>query len=141
MTQFFLGSLIGNPEHLQWIERVRNPFNVNTLAQVAAMAAIDDADYLKKSQEQVWRGMDQYYEFFKKMELPYWESQCNFLLFDSLRDSGEVFVELMKKGLIVRPLKGYQMPTELRVTVGTDEENQKAMAIMEQVIPTIKAVK
>ena len=127
-----VGALIGNKEHTQWVHRVRNPFNVNTLAQEAAIAALDDTEYIKRSQEVVWQGLDDYYKFFEELGIPYWESQTNFVLFDSLRDGELFFTNAMKKGLLVRPLAPYKLPRHIRLTVGTPEENEKAKAILRE---------
>lgn len=125
-----VGALIGKANHTQWINRVRNPFNVNTLAQEAAIAAMDDTEYIKKSQEVVWQGLDDYYQFFDEMEIPYIRSQTNFVLFDSLRDGGLFFVNAMRKGLLVRPMTGYGLPRHIRLSIGTPEENKKAKEIL-----------
>ena len=136
-----VGALIGHHDQLKWVERVRNPFNVNTLAQAGATAALQDREYIKSSQELVWRGLDLFYEFFESQNLPYWKSQANFVLFDSLRDGGQLFQALMAKGLLLRPLKGYQLPTHLRLSVGTDEENALALQIMAEVLPNVSPIK
>ena len=128
-----VGALIGNGQHTQWINRVRNPFNVNTLAQEAAIAAMDDAEYIKKSQKVVWDGLDDYYKFFDELNIPYIPSQTNFVLFDSLRDGQLFFINAMRKGLLVRPMGGYGLPRHIRLSVGTAEENEKAKKIMRQV--------
>lgn len=132
-----VGALIGNAEHTQWINRVRNPFNVNTLAQEAAIAAMDDVEYLKKSQEVVWQGLDDYYQFLQEMELPYTPSQTNFVLFDSLRDGQLVYLNAMRKGLLVRPMSGYGLPRHIRLSVGTAEENTKAKEILRKVFSEV----
>lgn len=127
-----VGALIGNKEHTQWINRVRNPFNVNTLAQEAAIAAMDDVDYIKKSRELVWSGLDDYYSFFQELEIPFTESQTNFVLFDSLRDGQLFFINAMRKGLLVRPMGAYKLPRHIRLSVGTPEENEKAKVILKE---------
>jgi histidinol-phosphate aminotransferase len=132
-----VGALLGDPTHLQWIHRVRNPFNVNTLAQEAACAALDDHYYIKQSQELVWQGLDQYYAFFDELKIPYTPSQTNFVLFDSLRDGQSFFQAAMKRGLLVRPMSGYGMPRHIRISVGTGEENKKAMTIMREVLKEV----
>lgn len=132
-----VGALIGSADHTQWINRVRNPFNVNTLAQEAAIAALDDQDYIRQSQEMVWSGLDDYYQFFDSLGLPYTPSQTNFVLFDSLRDGSLFFTNAMRKGLLVRPMTGYGLPRHIRLTIGTAEENEKAKEIMKQVIAEV----
>ncbi len=125
-----VGALVGSQKHLQWVNRVRNPFNVNTLAQEAAIAAFGDSDYLTRSQEVVWKGLDDFYAFFEQEKIPFVRSQANFLLFDSLRDGQNFFNHNMKKGLLVRPLAGYGLPRHIRLSVGTEEENKKAIEIL-----------
>lgn len=132
-----VGALIGNSEHTQWINRVRNPFNVNTLAQEAALAAMDDHEYIKKSQQVVWNGLDDFYKFFDELGISYTKSQTNFVLFDSLRDGQLFFVNAMRKGLLVRPMTGYQLPRHIRLSVGTSEENEKAKKILKEVFKEV----
>lgn len=132
-----IGALIGKSEYTQWIHRVRNPFNVNTLAQVAAVAAMDDSEYIKRSQQLVWQELDKYYHYFEQINIPYTPSQTNFVLFDSLRDGQQVFVNAMRKGLLVRPMGGYHMPRHIRLSVGTEDENSKAMEILATVFKEV----
>jgi len=132
-----IGALIGNAENIQWINRVRNPFNVNTLAQEATIAALDDTDYIKKSQQLVWSGLDLFYQFLKEQKLPYVDSQTNFVLFDSLRDGVQVFNACMKKGLLLRPMDSYGLPKHIRMTVGSADENTKALLILKEVLKEV----
>ncbi len=127
-----VGVLVGSQNHLQWINRVRNPFNVNTLAQEAAIAAFDDSEYLEKSQNVVWQGLDDFYKFFEAEKIPFPKSQANFVLFDRLRDGQTVFNHAMKKGLLLRPLLGYGLPRHIRLSIGTLEENQKAKTLLKK---------
>lgn len=129
-----LGVLIAQPEVIGFIDRIRNPFNVNLLAQEAAKAAVADREYLKKSQQVNWEGLDYFYKEFSQMGLKYWESQGNFVLIDCERDSEEINLELLKLGLIVRPVKGYGLATHLRVSVGLPEENKFAVEAIKQVL-------
>ena len=132
-----VGVLVGKEEHLQWIHRVRNPFNVNHLAQQAAMAALEDGAYIEKSKEMVWQGLDHFYDFFETSQIPHIPSQANFVLFDSLREGRSFFTQAMKKGLLVRPMEEYGLPCHIRLTVGTPEENTKAQQIMGQVLKEV----
>ncbi len=135
-----VGALIGNAEHTQWINRVRNPFNVNTLAQEAAIAAMDDTEFLKKSQQLVWSGLDDYYQFFDEQNISYTRSQTNFVLFDSQRDGQLFFTNAMRKGLLVRPMTGYGLPRHIRLTVGSADENKKAKEILKQVFAEVQTL-
>ena len=135
-----VGALIGNPTNLQWINRVRNPFNVNTLAQEGALAALDDSDYIEKSQQVVWQGLDDYYKFFGELNIPYTPSQTNFLLFDSLRDGQTFFTNAMRKGLLVRPMGAYGLPRHIRLSVGTPDENIKAKEILKKCFEEVPVI-
>ncbi len=132
-----LGYMVAQPKITQWVQRIRQPFNVNALAQVAAVAALDDGDYLKKSQEAVWSGLDYFYTELERFGLPFWKSQANFVLFDGLRSGREIFQALLKKGVIMRPLANYGLPRHLRLSVGLKEENEAAMRALENVLATV----
>jgi histidinol-phosphate aminotransferase len=133
-----IGALLASSENTQWINRVRNPFNVNSLAQDAAIAALDDFEFIKKSQEMVWQGLDDYYDFLKEQNLPYTDSQTNFVLFDSKRDGQTFFTSAMRKGLLLRPMGEYLLPRHIRISVGTKLENEKAKSIIKEVLKEIK---
>ena len=135
-----VGALVGNKQHIDWLQRVRNPFNVNSLAQAAASAAINDEEYIQKSQELVWKSLDQFYRFFEEQELRYTPSQTNFVLFDSERDGQQLFNRLMKKGLLVRPLGPYKMPTHIRLSVGLEDENEEALKIIKETLSEVEKV-
>lgn len=132
-----VGSVVARPEIIDYVNRVRNPFNVNSLAQVAVKTALEDRDYLKKVQDLTWSGLDYMYKELETLKLPFWRSQTNFVLFDSLRDSSEVFQALLKKGVIMRPVKNYGLNTHIRLSVGLPEENEAAMTALGQVLSEI----
>lgn len=111
---------IGNKEILQYINRVRGPFNVNSLAQVAAIAAIEDEEFLKKSYEINLQGKNFLYEEFDKLKLHYVPSETNHILVNVGRDGQEVFIEMQKRGVIIRPVMG----NYIRVSIGTMDENK-----------------
>lgn len=129
-----VGILFGGPEICDFIHRVRMPFNVSSLAQAAAVAALDDEDYIERSRQVNWQGLDYFYEQLKKMSLPFVESQGNFVFFDTLRSAAEVSHGLLRRGVILRPLKGYGFERHLRMSVGLPEENQKAIFALNEVL-------
>jgi histidinol-phosphate aminotransferase len=129
-----VGILIAPPQVCDMVNRVRKPFNINSLAQVAAVAALGDRDHLEKVKKLTWDGLDYYYAELDKMKLKYWPSQANFILFDTGRDAGEVYNSLLKEGVILRPVKPYGMPNYLRMSVGLPEENQAAIAAIKKVL-------
>jgi histidinol-phosphate aminotransferase len=132
-----VGIMVAPADTIDLCNRVRTPFNVNELAQVAAMAALDDFEFVKKTCEVTWRGLDYFYAELKKLALPYIESQGNFVLFDTLRDVKEVDIALLKKGVILRPVLNYGFKSHLRMSVGLDIENQIAIKALTEVMKEV----
>lgn len=132
-----LGAMVAPKDVIEVFNRVRKPFNVNDLAQVAAVAALQDDEFIAASQQTVWKGLDYFYEKLQKMGLPFIESQGNFVMFDTLRDAAVVNEALLRKGIIMRPIKNYGFPTHLRLSVGLEEENVEAMKALEEVLAEI----
>ena len=120
-----IGYGISSPEVIGYMERTREPFNVNMLAQDAAAAAVDDRAFLKKTLEHVAGEKKYLYEALRKMGLAYIASATNFVLVDVKQDCKTVFNALLKKGVIVRDMKAWGMDTYIRVTVGTRAEDEK----------------
>jgi histidinol-phosphate aminotransferase len=110
---------------VDYIERIRPPFNVNFLAQIAASAAIFDKEQVEKSRRLVKKEKEYLYKEFKKLTIKYIESAANFILFSSSPLRGEeLFTKLLKKGVIVRSMNEYELPYYARVTVGVHKENE-----------------
>ena len=129
-----IGYGIGNPELISFMERVRDPFNVNLMAQNAALAALDDKAFLKKTLTHVTKEKKFLCGTFKKMGLKYVPSATNFILVDVERDCQEVFGALLKKGIIVRDMRAWGLDTYIRVTVGTCAEDRKFLAALKEVL-------
>ena len=140
LAGFRLGAMLCPSYVLELYNRVRNPFNVNDLAQIAGIAALDDVNYLHDSQKIVWQGLDYFYKELDRLELKYWPSQANFVLFDTGRDAQLCFVNLLKKGIILRPVQNYGFSTELRMTVGSVEENKKAIIAIEKMLTEVPRI-
>jgi len=136
-----LGAMLAPEYVLEYYNRVRNPFNVNELAQVAGCAALDDVDYVKASQKIVWEGLDYFYKELGALGLPYFKSEANFILFDTLRDAEKCFQYLLRQGIILRPVGNYGFPTYLRMTVGQALENQKAIEALKKMVSDIPRTK
>lgn len=119
-----VGYAMADPSLVEVINRVREPFNVNSLAQVGAVAALDDTEHLEASRRVVKEGKRQLYEAFRLLEIPYVPSFSNFILLDVSRDADEAFRFLLQKGIVVRPTTSFGLPTHIRVTVGREEENE-----------------
>lgn len=137
LAGFRLGAMIAPPEVVEVFNRVRKPFNVNDLAQVAANAALQDKEFIERSQQICWKGLDYFYKKLEELGLPYIPSQGNFVMFDTLRDAAKVNEALLRKGIIMRPLLNYGFKTHLRLSVGLDHENEAAMAALAAVLQEI----
>lgn len=128
-----IGYGIASEEIISYLEKVRQPFNVNSLAQVAAMAALDDHGHMEKSVSINSDGLSYLYRELDSMGLSYVKSQANFLLIDMKGDCAKVYQELMKKGVIVRPMGIYNLNNYLRITVGLPEENKRFIEALKKV--------
>lgn len=129
-----LGYAITDHAIVEAVNKVRAPFNVNSIAQVAAMAAVDDREHIEKTREMNAQGLETLYEGFRAFGLEYVPSHANFVLVNVGRDGGEVYQKLLHHGVIVRPMKGYGLPEHLRVTVGTAAENERALKALGKVL-------
>jgi histidinol-phosphate aminotransferase len=112
------------------MNRVRQPFNVNSLALAAATAALDDMEFVARSYAENLQGLRQIEEGARKLGLDYIPSHGNFITV-RVGKAPEIFKKLLKRGVIVRPVGGpYQLPEHLRITVGTAEENERFLAAL-----------
>lgn len=128
-----LGYGMGNPELIEALNRVRSPFNTNSLAQAAGLAALDDQEHVAHSVESNSREMKFVTEELALAGVRYTPSVGNFLLVDTGRDCEDDFIRLMHEGVIVRPMKLYGFPTSLRVTIGRHEDNNKFLESLARV--------
>jgi len=120
-----IGYGVMKEEMAEYVNRVRQPFNTNMLAQVAAEAALSDDEFIQKVKKINAEGMAYLEDRFKKMGIEYIPSVGNFVLFKSPKDSKTLYDELLHKGVIVRPMAGYRLPEWIRVTVGLPDENDR----------------
>lgn len=133
-----VGVMIAPAETIEIVNRVRTPFNVNELAQAAAMAALEDKKFIEETCKVTWAGLDYFYQELEKLGLPYVPSEGNFVLFDSLRDAKTVDNELLKRGVIMRPVQNYGYARHLRLSVGLPEENEFAISVLKEVLKVVK---
>ena len=129
-----VGYALSSPQVADVLNRVRAPFNVNSLALAAACAALDDADYLAASRRTNDAGMAQLEAGFRRLGLSWIPSKGNFLAVDFGRDAAPINQALLQAGVIVRPVAGYGMPTFLRVSIGTEAENARFLSVLGQVL-------
>lgn len=113
------------------LNRVRQPFNVNALAQAAALAALDDVAYVDESRRLNREGLAQIYAGLERLGVPFVRSHGNFLLV-RVGDAARVYDRLLRQGVIVRPVANYGLPEWLRVTVGLPAENERFLAALAQ---------
>ncbi|UCD86664.1 MAG: aminotransferase class I/II-fold pyridoxal phosphate-dependent enzyme, partial [Desulfobacterales bacterium] len=116
------------------MHRVRQPFNTNLLAQVGALAALDDDAFLDKTVSMVHKGLDFLYREVEKLGLGYFPTQTNFFLIDVEQDAKGVFENMLQRGVIIRPMTAYGYPTYIRVNVGLPEENQRLVEALREVL-------
>lgn len=116
------------------LNRVRLPFNVNSLALVAACAALDDPDYLERGRRANRQGRAQLEAGLQGLGLRWIPSRGNFLAVDLGRDAAPVNQALLQLGVIVRPIAGYAMPSFLRVSIGTEHENARFLEALKQAL-------
>ena len=118
-----IGYGISHPEVANLLNRVRQPFNTNLIAQAAALAALDDQEHLEQSIQMNNEGKACLARELDRLGLPYLPSMGNFITINMKQDAAPVYDALLRQGVIVRPVANYQMPRHLRVTVGTAEQN------------------
>lgn len=128
-----IGYGVSHPAVAEMFNRVRQPFNVNLVAQHAALAALDDVEHLARTRETNGRGMAQLTAGFDALGLSYIPSAGNFVCV-AVADAGRVYEALLREGVIVRPVANYGLPNYLRVTVGLAEENERFLSALEKVI-------
>ena len=120
-----VGYSVSQPEMAELLNRVRQPFNTNLPAQAAAIAALSDVEHLNMSRALNLSGMAQLEQAFTDLGLSFIPSAGNFICVDVGRDAMPVYEGLLKRGVIVRPVANYGLPSHLRVTVGSEHENNR----------------
>jgi histidinol-phosphate aminotransferase len=128
-----IGYGIGHPDFIAALEKIRQPFNINSVAQAGALAALDDTKHVEKTRKVNSRGLRLYARTFRKLGLEFIPSQANFILV-RVGDGQRVFGELQKLGVIVRPMGGYQLLEWVRITVGTPKENKRCLEALKTVL-------
>ncbi len=116
------------------LNRVRQPFNTNHIAQAAALAALEDDQFLAESRQLNAAGLKQIMSALDDLNVSYIPTQANFLCFDLAKDAMPINQELLAKGVIVRPVANYGMPHWLRVSIGTREENDYFLSQLKLVL-------
>ncbi len=128
-----VGYAVAPPDCIRLLNRVRQPFNVNAMAQAAAVAALDDDEHVARTRALVRDGLAYFAQAFDRMGLPFVPSVANFVLVNVGRGR-EVFMALQREGIIVRPMDAYGLPDYIRVTTGLPEQNRRCLAALRKVL-------
>ena len=129
-----VGYAVANPQVADLLNRVRAPFNVNSLGLAAATAALADDDYLARSRALNAQGMTQIVDGVNRLGLPLIPSVGNFVTVEMPGDAMPIYQKLLQHGVIVRPLLPYKMPKHLRISIGLAEENAKFLTALPKVL-------
>ena len=129
-----VGYGVADADCVALLNRIRQPFNVNSLAQVAALAALEDDSHILECLRMIEAGRHFLSDEFNSLELKYAPSRANFILVDVGRSASDVFQRLLKEGVIVRPMTSFGMESALRVTIGTPEENRRFIKALKKVL-------
>jgi histidinol-phosphate aminotransferase len=122
---------VGDPELVGWLERARHPFNVNLLAEAAAVAALDDREHLERTVRSNAEGVDYLRRELAALGIETWPSEANFVL---AKPGPGSYERLLREGVIVRPLAGFGMPDHVRITVGLPEENERLVKALRRLV-------
>jgi histidinol-phosphate aminotransferase len=128
-----IGYGIGHPDFIAALEKIRQPFNINLVAQAGATGALDDVKHLEKTRKINARGLKFYAKTFRKLGLEFVPSQANFILV-RVGDGARVFAEMQKLGVITRPMGGYQLGEWIRISIGTPKENARCLEALKKVL-------
>lgn len=129
-----VGYMLARPEIINALLKVKIPFNVNRLAQIAALYALDDEKFLEESRKRIKREKEFLYKNFDKMNLFYLKSDTNFIFVRFNMDVRKIYEELLKRGIITRPLPGSIFPNSLRITVGRRKDNIKLIKALHEIL-------
>lgn len=129
-----LGYSVSSAAIADLLNRVRQPFNVNGLAQAAGLAAIHDSEHIAQSVRMNREGLKQLGSGLQERGIGFIPSVGNFITFDVREAPGPVYERLLREGVIVRPVANYGLPTHLRVTVGTAAENERFLRALDAVL-------
>jgi histidinol-phosphate aminotransferase len=132
-----IGYGIANAELASALEKIRQPFNINLLAQTAALAALDDGEHVRKTRQNNSGGLQFFEKAFRELKLEFVPSFANFILV-RVGEGQKVFDAMQRQGVIVRPMGGYQLPEWIRISIGTPQENGRTLNALKQALKLIR---
>ena len=124
-----IGYGIGHPDLIIALEKIRQPFNINSIAQAGALAALGDEEHIRKTRQNNFTGLEFFQRAFRSLKLEYVQSAANFILV-RVGEGQRVFEAMQKQGVIVRPMGGYQLGEWIRISVGTPKENERCLGVL-----------
>lgn len=128
-----LGYGIAHPELISAMEKIRQPFNINLLAQAGCLAALDDEKHIAKTLKTNAAGLKFFAKALKRMKIEFVPSHGNFILI-RVGNGQAVFNQMQKEGVITRPMGGYKLPEWIRITVGTSKENKRCIEALNKAL-------
>ena len=134
-----LGFAAANPEIVAAMLKVKDPFNVNSIAMAAGIAAMGSKKHVALSKELVQSGRRQFYSELDELQIAYLPTQANFILIDLKQDSKDMYNYLLQNGVIVRPTHSFGLPTCIRVTFGTAEQNDRFFRVFREGLKKLRA--
>jgi histidinol-phosphate aminotransferase len=129
-----VGYAVGRPHVVEYLNRTRLPFNVSSVAQAAARAALEDTAHVQRTQALMAEELPKLERAISALGLGVTPSQANFVLVDLGRPARPLYDALLHKGVIARPLGNYGLPNHLRITVGTPAENERLLRALAEVL-------
>jgi histidinol-phosphate aminotransferase len=129
-----IGYAIAHPELIDLLNKVRQPFNANAMAQAAAIAALDDITHIVETREMIFQGLEFFARELPKLGVEVVPSGANFVMVKT-GNGRAVFQELQKRKVIVRPMDPYGLPDHIRITIGTPGQNQTILDALKEVLP------
>jgi histidinol-phosphate aminotransferase len=135
LAGFRIGYGIGQPELVNALHKIRPPFNTSSIGQVAALAALDDLDFVRRSVKTNRAGYRFLSHEMERLGVFFVPSVANFILVETGRDCMEEFQQLLRQGVIVRPMKANGFPGGFRVSIGIAAENERFISALEAILP------
>ena len=128
-----IGYGLASPQVAAILQKARQPFNANAMAQAAALAAMNDTEHVAKTMEVNRTGLAFYEQAFAARDLEYVPSAANFVLV-KVGDGDDLFAKMLRKGVIVRAMSGYKLPEWVRISIGTMPENERCIEVLDEVL-------
>jgi histidinol-phosphate aminotransferase len=129
-----VGYGMARPEMIEVLQKTREPFNVNSIGQIGALAALEDATHQQETKRVVDEGRVYLQGQFTALKLAFVPSAANFIMVN-VGNGPAIFKRLLEQRIIVRPLKGYNLPEWVRISIGTMKQNKKCIAALEKILP------